>query len=1309
MTQPKKPTGQTADAPPSPFVHTPPDSPGHECKSAPEGDPMVMNMFPSSATLDDAPNSDGMALSNGSAPPTPLSTPIGEFPQKGQMLGEGPQQPVTLAGLKDLLMEVVQELKAGPAAVQSEATTPKPERKPTVAPLGSKLEFKRIEQVWDKATRTYVDKATVKEELDELDQYAFVVRSRGAITGGNSIRRLVYVDIKSKHLRSVLQDTMKNVKTVSLQEKKPSVELDLLYHFLPELKAHESKLAGAPERQDELRYLSLLVEFISTTYQPITERLATQLECGKVTWDILWTIFKPGSIIYTKCFGTEKQRCVVLNAIEQKRKPGGVDYYNLDCSYVDCDRDVLGKAGILLEIDRFRGPRRIDLLPAFPLQYHPEEEAVRRNLTECGRKFCGLVGTHIRHCRGTAFFMERGVPVRVKVDGRVGIDATFFREMNPNYLRPRVEKYNSMGLDADGICYVDLDALLDQQAQIERERVKSDGAAAFDMNDDDYLTCCPTIPGFSFKDNAFYEFAVEDICDIKWSRSLFKSLTIPDEQRAVLMALARTRMGVVPAIPFDDFVAGKGRGLSVLLYGPPGVGKTLTAEATAEHLERPLYPIPAAQLVTRPDFLEDNLKHTFKIAEHFDALLLLDEADVFLERRSSFNSSKDGVIKNLMSVAHALATVDGARVDQPDEIIWDKVYEAVTESTPPPRPLHSFQTPLTRNTGSSVNSSELRTDMDPVLREELGPLYIDIPNFHETSFEDIPRLQTNAQASGWPEGVKEAPVLAWLSETIDKIRQFFEEHAPDETVRRRPLAQPHKPLKGSTAKRTLDIGFMDGTDPLEDGKYAWSQILVPGELKNKPGYETQSRLDTGRYAREVLAAQDSRLFVPGFTLCGSLMRLWHFDRLGGIASEQFDIHEEGLRFVSVMLGYMLMTEGRLGFDPTIITNADGSRYFKIERNGKEERLIIDGVINRAHCVAGRATTCWKVHRDGDESRTPLVIKGSWQYPERDEEGELLREATEKGVVNVARYFYHATVQVEGRDCDIHDVVRRRWDITTASNYKPAGSRPPLSRSASHKGKSSRTASRKRSSTCVEPSLPPGKRSQSQHPSHPNRVYRLVGVEDYGQPIYTASSRVALLAALEECIEGYESLHQKAGMLQRDISPNNLMINEDKESASWKAFIIDLDLAIKEDREGASGARGKTGTRAFMAIGVLLNEQHSFMHDLESFFWVLFWICIHYEGPDKGKVVEGFEDWNYMSTEKLAGVKKGAIDDEGDFLKSTAEHFTEYYQPLVPWVNRLRRVVFPNGRRWKTPDTSLYSAMREILRNAQEDPNVIGLN
>ncbi|KAF1941062.1 hypothetical protein EJ02DRAFT_493248, partial [Clathrospora elynae] len=58
--------------------------------------------------------------------------------------------------------------------------------------------------------------------------------------------------------------------------------------------------------------------------------------------------------------------------------------------------------------------------------------------------------------------------------------------------------------------------------------------------------------------------------------------------------------------------------------------------------------------------------------------------------------------------------------------------------------------------------------------------------------------------------------------------------------------------------------------------------------------------------------------------------------------------------------------------------------------------------------------------------------------------------------------------------------------------------------------------------------------------------------------------------------------------------------------SWPTFLIDLNLAIKEQRKQASGARRKTGTQAFMAIGLLYNDKpYSFMHNLKLFFWVLF--------------------------------------------------------------------------------------------------------
>jgi hypothetical protein len=66
---------------------------------------------------------------------------------------------------------------------------------------------------------------------------------------------------------------------------------------------------------------------------------------------------------------------------------------------------------------------------------------------------------------------------------------------------------------------------------------------------------------------------------------------------------------------------------------------------------------------------------------------------------------------------------------------------------------------------------------------------------------------------------------------------------------------------------------------------------------------------------------------------------------------------------------------------------------------------------------------------------------------------------------------------------------------------------------------------------------------------PNRVHLRVIVRDYGKAIYKASSRAALLETVDGCIEGYESLYTKAGMLQRDVSINSLIINEDDDNPS----------------------------------------------------------------------------------------------------------------------------------------------------------------
>ena len=667
-----------------------------------------------------------------------------------------------------------------------------------------------------------------------------------------------------------------------------------------------------------------------------------------------------------------------------------------------------------------------------------------------------------------------------------------------------------------------------------------------------------------------------------------------------------------------------------------------------------------------------------------------------------------------------------------DAVIWGHVLRAVTEPTPPPRPVPSSiqQTPLSQNTSGLVNSSEFRQGVDIVLKAELEPLYAGIPHFHKTFFGDVPYLDTVSQDvfrrcsegdnplfrvgwNGWPTDAQESDVLAWFRDLIPKLEALADDRLSSPSAQRKLLAQPKTPLEGSTSKRSMDIGFISDNIKFKpdaaDSRYRWSHILVAGELKRNPKADTSSTawIDLARYAREVLAAQDTRRFVLGFTLCGSLMRVWEFDRLGGIASERFDINKEdgALQFVTTILGFLRMNEELLGFDPTIVTSGD-RQYIEIERNDVKERLVIDEVMQRARCVAGRATTCWKAHPEGDP-QTLLVIKDSWQYTDRDEEGELLREATHKGVAHVARYYHHMTVRIRDAEDDIRQNVRRGLDITKATNHRPGVGMQSSSVSAAMAPRQGRStgAGAKRPSSETGSSLPPSKRCCSTSSlkagvdTQTNRVHRRVIIRDYGKPIYSASTHSKLLVALEHCIDGHQSLY-KAGFLHRDISVNNLMINEEEQNPSLRAFLIDLDLAIRTTRVESSGARCKTGTRAFMAIGALLGEEHSFMHDLESFFWVLFWICIHYDGPAKSRVVTRFEKWNYVDTEELAGMKLGVVAKEAIFLKTTSDNVTEYYAPLIPVLNKLRKVVFPGDKPWDREDERLYSQMTNILQRGR---------
>ena len=77
-------------------------------------------------------------------------------------------------------------------------------------------------------------------------------------------------------------------------------------------------------------------------------------------------------------------------------------------------------------------------------------------------------------------------------------------------------------------------------------------------------------------------FNVENVSTFEWSNEPFENLVLPPAQKKLVRSLVETHSK--DSTGFDDFVKGKGRGLVINLFGNPGVGKSLTAEATSERM-----------------------------------------------------------------------------------------------------------------------------------------------------------------------------------------------------------------------------------------------------------------------------------------------------------------------------------------------------------------------------------------------------------------------------------------------------------------------------------------------------------------------------------------------------------------------------------------------------------------------------------------------------------------------------------------------------------------------------------------------------
>ncbi|KAI1389583.1 P-loop containing nucleoside triphosphate hydrolase protein [Hypoxylon trugodes] len=417
---------------------------------------------------------------------------------------------------------------------------------------------------------------------------------------------------------------------------------------------------GAEDDDDvDKNHFALLFDIISSEIRPHIDQVEDLLKNEVISFDYVWALFEPGTEVYSTANGQD--RLFLVNGGHYQELMGGMKVYTLLCRYIDTDGDLFGYTTISLSIADFENVKPISELNVLPSHLHPQINEIRVQLQKRGRRFEMLKGTHYKAYSGYSTLRSpsfRGSSKYFIDDGRVMIDTSSFMRYNgesPGQLGPLNGPTSSDHLnvfqdftDPDELNEIAPPAVqvMQHTARQARRRFASTqqtSKGSKSLSEEHYVLCSPTVKGFDFQAKEWVYLYVDDVKDIVWNMDAFGQLVLPQEEyKEIIWAFVEAQLS--GSDNFDDIVKGKGKGVILLLSGEPGTGKTLTAESVAEAMNKPLYSMSAGELGIEAGEVEKNLRQVLELSTRWGAVLLLDECDVFLERRTTADLHRNKLV-----------------------------------------------------------------------------------------------------------------------------------------------------------------------------------------------------------------------------------------------------------------------------------------------------------------------------------------------------------------------------------------------------------------------------------------------------------------------------------------------------------------------------------------------------------------------------------------------------------------------------------------------------------------------------------------
>lgn len=204
------------------------------------------------------------------------------------------------------------------------------------------------------------------------------------------------------------------------------IQLDpqLLLTFLPSFEIYQRDLKAKANPSTEDGYIidtvNTLIEYLRRDYRQTIASIENMTTHGEITFDLLYAILVPRSIVLTRCSITGELQALQLVSAVKVPTPAGF-MYNLICEGIDSDEsegiNTLGffRTQSRVMLPYFEGTVKISSLDAYPIQFHPHEAEIKCSLIARGKKWSKLTGIHHMDYKGTAGFKCQGKVIKYNV------------------------------------------------------------------------------------------------------------------------------------------------------------------------------------------------------------------------------------------------------------------------------------------------------------------------------------------------------------------------------------------------------------------------------------------------------------------------------------------------------------------------------------------------------------------------------------------------------------------------------------------------------------------------------------------------------------------------------------------------------------------------------------------------------------------------------------------------------------------------------------------------------------------------------